>query len=85
MTSTYIVSDVEVLGGTPCLRGTRLSVYAVAARFAAGESPASILDGYPDIPLDAVQAAAEYAAANPFREHRDARPWRARETAKDVA
>jgi uncharacterized protein (DUF433 family) len=76
--SDLIVSDPEILGGTPCIATTRLPVYAVAARFRAGEPASSILDGYPDLAEKHVLAAVAYAEAHPFVEDADARPWRAR-------
>ena len=68
--------DPDILGGTPCIASTRLDVYSVAARFGVGESATSILDGYPDLTAEHVAAAVAYAAANPFEEHPDGRPWR---------
>lgn len=72
----WIVRDPEILGGTPCIRGTRLNVYAVAARLKGSETARDILDGYPDLPDEAVHAAAAFAEAHPLVEHPDARPWR---------
>lgn len=71
-----IVVDPGILGGTPCIATTRLPVYAVAARFRAGEPVSSILDGYPDLTEAHVLAAVAYADEHPFVEHPDARPWR---------
>jgi uncharacterized protein (DUF433 family) len=76
MSIDLITSHPEILGGTPCLRGTRLTVYAVAARARAGETPRDILEGYPDLQLDAVAAALDYVAENPFEEVSNGRPWR---------
>jgi uncharacterized protein (DUF433 family) len=75
---TLIVSDPDILGGTPCIAGTRLPVYAVAARFKAGESAESILDGYDDLTIEHIRAAVAYADAYPFVEDQDGRPWRRR-------
>ncbi len=52
-----IAIDPDILGGTPCIVTTRLPVYAVAARFRAGETASSILDGYPDLTEAHVRAA----------------------------
>ena len=73
-----IAIDPDILGGTPCIATTRLPVYAVAARFLAGEPPTSIIDGYPDLTDEHVLAAVAYAAAHPFYEEPDTRPWRKR-------
>ena len=85
MTTGFVAIDPEILGGTPCLRWSRLSVCAVAARYRAGEPAKSILDGYADLPEECVEAAIEYAAAHPFRENPDGRPWSSKVRAKDVA
>ena len=72
----FVVSNPAILGGTPCIRGTRMNVYAIAARFKGGETAIEILDGYPDLPEEAVLAAVRYADQFPLVEHPDARPWR---------
>jgi uncharacterized protein (DUF433 family) len=74
--SELISIDPSIRGGTPCIATTRLDVYCVAARFNAGESAASILDGYPDLTSEHVAAAVAYAAAHPFEEHPEGHPWR---------
>ena len=77
MTSDFILSDPEIMGGTPCIRGTRLTVYAVAARIRGGETAAELLDGYPPEFTEAhVRAAMEYADSVAFVEDPDGRPWR---------
>ena len=77
MPNDLILSDPEIMGGTPCIRGTRLTVYAVAARVRGGESVAELLDSYPPEFTEAhVRAAIEYADRVPFVEHPDGRPWR---------
>ena len=85
MTSELIISDPEILGGTPCIVGTRLPVYAVAARFHAGEPVTEIIDGYPDLTASHVHAAVAYAEAHPFEEHPEGRPWRKRAPAENAA
>ena len=72
-----IVSDPEVMGGTPCIKGTRLTVYAVRARIKGGETVAELLIGYPpELTEDHVRAAIDYANRAPFAEAPDSRPWR---------
>lgn len=87
MSNDIIQIDPHVLGGTPCIRGTRLSVYIVAGRFKSGETAKEIFDGYPaelGLGPEAVAAAVSYAEKHPFKEHPDARPWR-KAASKDVA
>ena len=72
-----IVSNPEVMGGTPCLKGTRLTVYAVRARIKGGETVAELLAGYPpELTEVHVRAAIDYANRVPFVEAPDSRPWR---------
>ena len=58
----WIVSDPEVLGGKPCIKGTRLSVEFVLELFASNASREQVLAAYPQIKPEALQAAIEYAA-----------------------
>ena len=76
MSQDFIVRNPEILGGTPCIRGTRMNIYAIAARYKGGATAEEILDGYPDLPVEAVLAAVDYAEHHPLVEHPDARPWR---------
>ena len=77
MSNDLILEDPEIMGGTPCIKGTRITVYAVAARIRGGETVAELFDGYPPEFTEAhVKAAIEYADRVPFIEHPDGRPWR---------
>jgi uncharacterized protein (DUF433 family) len=62
-----VVSDPEILGGAPIVRGTRVPVYDVAACMAAGFPTKRILAAYPSLEEDQVDLAAIYAEANPAR------------------
>ena len=75
MDDTLILSDPEIMGGTPCIRGTRMTVYAVEARLRS-ETPADLIAEYPHLTPEQIEAALRYAAKHPFVEHPDARPWR---------
>lgn len=74
----WIDSLENVKGGTPVIRGTRMSVYAVAGRIAHGESIADILEDNPDLNREALEAAEAYARANPLVGRPGGRPWQAR-------
>ncbi|MEO7521146.1 MAG: DUF433 domain-containing protein [Gemmatimonas sp.] len=58
----HIWIDAERMHGVPCLRGTRVPVYVVLDNLAAGESAATILDQYPSLRPEHIQAALAYAA-----------------------
>lgn len=72
----HIVSDTDILGGTPVIRGTRISVYAVLGRLQNGDSVANLVAENPDIPRDAFEAAEIFARAHPLRGRPGGRPWR---------
>ncbi len=41
--------DPEIMGGTPCIAGTRITVYAIAARFNGGETVEELIADWPYI------------------------------------
>lgn len=49
-------------GGRPCIRGMRITVYDVLSYLAAGMSVAEILDDFPYLTLDDIQACFAFAA-----------------------
>ena len=62
-----VVSDPDVLGGAPVLRGTRVPVHDVAASVAAGLPIDRILAAYPSLDADKIELATIFAEANPAR------------------
>jgi uncharacterized protein (DUF433 family) len=58
----WIVSHSEVLGGKPCIRGTRISVEHLLELLASGASRDEILRAYPHVPSEGFIAALRYAA-----------------------
>jgi uncharacterized protein (DUF433 family) len=57
-----IASDPAILGGKPCIRGTRLSVEFILELLASGATEAAIVGAYPQLSAEAVRAAVAYAA-----------------------
>jgi uncharacterized protein (DUF433 family) len=51
----WIVADPEHLGGSPRVRGTRISVALILESLAAGMSVAEILDAYPSLTEESVR------------------------------
>ena len=84
MSDDVIIRNPEILGGTPCIRGTRLNIYAIAARVLGGETPEEIVAENPHVTTEMVVIAVEYAQKHPLVEHPDARPWR-KQTKSDAA
>jgi uncharacterized protein (DUF433 family) len=62
-----VVSDPEILSGTPVIRGTRVPVYDVAASVASGIPFDRILSAYPSLRREHVELATMYAEAYPQR------------------
>ena len=53
----------DVMMGKPCLKGTRIPVYLIVEKLAAGESEEEILAAYPQLRRDHILAALGYAAS----------------------
>jgi len=49
-------------GGRPCIRGMRITVYDVLSYLAAGMTPQQILEDFPYLTPDDIQACLAYAA-----------------------
>jgi uncharacterized protein (DUF433 family) len=60
--SDWIVMNPEILGGKPCVRGTRISVQFVLELLASGASQEDILAQYPQLNEEGLRAAISYAA-----------------------
>jgi uncharacterized protein (DUF433 family) len=52
---TWIVADPEHLGGSPRVRGTRISVALILESLAAGMTIAQIVDAYPSLSEESVR------------------------------
>jgi uncharacterized protein (DUF433 family) len=58
-----IEAKPAVMMGKPCIKGTRIPVYLVLEKMAAGESFEKLLGAYPQLTADDLRACLEYAAA----------------------
>ena len=58
-----IVKTPEVLGGKPRINGTRMAVVLICEFLDAGSSVADILNSYPFLTADDIDACRRYAAA----------------------
>jgi len=72
----FIVVDEEIKGGTPVIRGTRITVYSVLGQIDHGDTVEDILNDNPDIAPEAVEGAIVYARTHPFVPRRGGRPWK---------
>jgi uncharacterized protein (DUF433 family) len=58
----YIEAKPGVMMGKPCFEGTRIPVYIILEKLAAGETADQVLAAYPQLRSEHVKAALEYAA-----------------------
>jgi len=70
-----IVSDPEIMRGTPVYRGTRIPVDLIADMLSQGATPEEILAGYPALDREKVELAPLYVRAFPRRGRPAFRPW----------
>jgi uncharacterized protein (DUF433 family) len=57
-----IVSNPEVCGGEPCIKGTRIPVHVILSHIAAGDDQSLILEQFPRIQQEDIVACLEYAS-----------------------
>ncbi len=60
---SVIVIDPEILGGTPCFRGTRVPFDSLIDYLEAGDTLDEFLDNFPSVSREAAIAALEEAKA----------------------
>jgi uncharacterized protein (DUF433 family) len=70
-----IAIDEAIMGGTPVIRGTRMTVYSVLGRIEHGETIDDILADNPDLKRETIEAAITYARSHPPMGRPSGRPW----------
>ena len=70
-----VVSDPEIMRGTPVFKGTRIPVDLVADMLAQGATAEEILEGYPTLNKQKIAIAPLYMRAFPRRGRPSRRPW----------
>jgi uncharacterized protein (DUF433 family) len=70
-----VSSDPTVRGGEPVIRGTRVPVYLIADLVRQGAELREILEDYPSLDAQMIQAALAYAQTNPKRGRPSKAPW----------
>jgi uncharacterized protein (DUF433 family) len=70
-----VVSDPEIMRGTPVFKGTRIPVDLVADMLAQGATAEEILEGYPTLSKERIAIAPLYMRAYPRRGRPTRRPW----------
>lgn len=57
-----ITVDPRMCSGKPCIRGTRIPVSVILGMVAGGYTRERVLEAYPELSLEDVSAALEYAS-----------------------
>ena len=71
----HIMVDPDIMGGTPVLRGTRMTVYSVLGQLDGGDTIDDIVEDNPHLTREAVETAALYARTHPIVGRPGGRPW----------
>lgn len=61
-TSTFITSNPDIMMGKPTIIGTRLTVDMILEKLAAGQTEQQLLEDYPRLTHEAIQAVLQFAA-----------------------
>ena len=70
-----VVSDPEILGGTPVFRGTRIPVHHIAHLLQQNDMPEALRAAYPRLTDEMIELAPTYAAAHPARGRPKKQTW----------
>ena len=70
-----VVSDPEIMRGTPVFKGSRIPVELVADMLSQGATADEILAGYPALDMEKIALAPLYKRAFPQRGRPSRRPW----------
>jgi uncharacterized protein (DUF433 family) len=73
---SMVSNDKGIMGGTPCVAGTRVPVHDIADMLANGDDPAAILAAYPQLGPEQLELASIYTAAYPRRGRPPGKPAR---------
>ncbi|HEV2691207.1 MAG TPA: DUF433 domain-containing protein [Bryobacteraceae bacterium] len=75
-----VVSDPDIMRGTPVFKRTRIPVDLVADMLAQGATIDEILEGYPTLDREKIEMAPLYMRAFPRRGRPIRRPWRGKKS-----
>jgi len=59
-----VTSNPDIMGGWPCIAGTRVPAMQVVIEIRGGATDSEIFDNYPSVPVDGIEAVREWAKAN---------------------
>ena len=63
MATDRVVTDHRIMGGVPCIAGTRIPVATIVRLIAEGLTAEGVVAEYPQLTSEDVRAALEFAAA----------------------
>lgn len=58
----HITAEPQVMYGKPCIKGTRIPVDLILDKLAAGQPIEDLLEGYPQLTRENIQACLQYGA-----------------------
>jgi uncharacterized protein (DUF433 family) len=58
---TEVVRDPAVMGGDPVIKGTEVLAETIMSCLRSGDTPEQILDHYPSLPVDGIDAVVRWA------------------------
>ena len=61
----WVKTDPEIMGGTPCVTGTRIPARQIAVMYNMGESVEGLLEGYPSLCEESIEASLDWAKVHP--------------------
>ena len=56
-----VTSNPDIMGGMPCVRGTRVPAMTIVAEIRGGSTREEIFHHYPSLPLDGIEAVRRWA------------------------
>jgi uncharacterized protein (DUF433 family) len=56
-----ITFNPKIMGGRACIRGMRIPVSVIVGQIAHGATTEEVLEGYPDLEVDDIRQALQYA------------------------
>jgi uncharacterized protein (DUF433 family) len=60
--ANMVISEPDIMGGVPVIRGTRIPVYVILENLEQGHSYEDILQDYPSLDRESIRGAIHYAA-----------------------
>jgi uncharacterized protein (DUF433 family) len=80
---SFVTSDPEVRAGEPVVRGTRIPVSVLADLAAQGATPEELLEDYPSLTAESLEAALLHARLYPRRGRPRRTPWKNGEVVRE--